>query len=323
MDSERIASAAENQGGEARTALPVKQPPKRRTNKEEIAGTALASIPLIGFVIFGLVPLILAMGMAFMRMQDFGFENAEWAGIENFKKVLTDSVFWESVVNTLWMGTSTLISQVLALIIAYFLSKPIRAKKAFRMIYFIPYVCSVVAVTLMWKYMFNTNFGIINQMLGKTGDNAIDWLGDSDFFTWAVIIMSVWSGMGYGIILYTAALTGVNQSMVEAAKIDGAGAFRTFWNVVLPSISPTSFYLLIMGIIGALQSFAVTNVLAAEGGPNGDGITVVFYLYRKMFQQTMGNPIGEASACGWILALMIMVVTAFQFWGSKKWVNYD
>lgn len=261
--------------------------------------------------------------MAFMRMQDFGFENAEWAGIENFKKVLTDSVFWESVVNTLWMGTSTLISQVLALIIAYFLSKPIRAKKAFRMIYFIPYVCSVVAVTLMWKYMFNTNFGIINQMLGKTGDNAIDWLGDSDFFTWAVIIMSVWSGMGYGIILYTAALTGVNQSMVEAAKIDGAGAFRTFWNVVLPSISPTSFYLLIMGIIGALQSFAVTNVLAAEGGPNGDGITVVFYLYRKMFQQTMGNPIGEASACGWILALMIMVVTAFQFWGSKKWVNYD
>ena len=323
MDSERIASAAENQGGEARTALPVKQPPKRRTNKEEIAGTALASIPLIGFVIFGLVPLILAMGMAFMRMQDFGFENAEWAGIENFKKVLTDSVFWESVVNTLWMGTSTLISQVLALIIAYFLSKPIRAKKAFRMIYFIPYVCSVVAVTLMWKYMFNTNFGIINQMLGKTGDNAIDWLGDSDFFTWAVIIMSVWSGMGYGIILYTAALTGVNQSMVEAAKIDGAGAFRTFWNVVLPSISPTSFYLLIMGIIGALQSFAVTNVLAAEGGPNGDGITVVFYLYRKMFQQTKGNPIGEASACGWILALMIMVVTAFQFWGSKKWVNYD
>ena len=207
MDSERIASAAENQGGEARVALPVRQPPKRRTNKEEIAGTALASIPLIGFLIFGLVPLVLAMAMAFMKMQDFGFEGAEWAGLENFKTVLTDPMFWDSVVNTLWMGTSTLISQVLALIIAYFLSKPIRAKKAFRMIYFVPYVCSVVAVTLMWKYMFNTNYGIINQMLGKTGDNAIDWLGDSDFFTWAVIIMSVWSGMGFGIILYTAALT--------------------------------------------------------------------------------------------------------------------
>ena len=225
------------------------------------------------------------------------------------------------MVNTLWMGTSTLISQVLALIIAYFLSKPIRAKKAFRMIYFVPYVCSVVAVTLMWKYMFNTNYGIINQMLGKTGDNAIDWLGDSDFFTWAVIIMSVWSGMGFGIILYTAALTGVNQSMVEAAKIDGAGAFRTFWNVVLPSISPTSFYLLVMGVIGALQSFAVTNVLATEGGPNGDGITIVFYLYRRVFSYV--GTMGEASASAWILALMIMLVTAFQFWGSKKWVNYD
>ena len=246
MDSERIASAAENQGGEARVALPVRQPPKRRTNKEEIAGTALASIPLIGFLIFGL---------------------------------------------------------------------------AFRMIYFVPYVCSVVAVTLRWKYMFNTNYGIINQMLGKTGDNAIDWLGDSDFFTWAVIIMSVWSGMGFGIILYTAALTGVNQSMVEAAKIDGAGAFRTFWNVVLPSISPTSFYLLVMGVIGALQSFAVTNVLATEGGPNGDGITIVFYLYRRVFSYV--GTMGEASASAWILALMIMLVTAFQFWGSKKWVNYD
>lgn len=104
MDSERIASAAENQGGEARVALPVRQPPKRRTNKEEIAGTALASIPLIGFLIFGLVPLVLAMAMAFMKMQDFGFEGAEWAGLENFKTVLTDPMFWDSVVNTLWMG---------------------------------------------------------------------------------------------------------------------------------------------------------------------------------------------------------------------------
>lgn len=198
-----------------------------------------------------------------MRMQDFGFENAEWAGIENFKKVLTDSVFWDSVVNTLWMGTSTLISQVLALIIAYFLSKPIPRQKSVQndLLYSLRLLGGRgdVDVEIYVQHQFRHH----QSDARKNGDNAIDWLGDSDFFTWAVIIMSVWSGMGYGIILYTAALTGVNQSMVEAAKIDGAGAFRTFWNVVLPSISPTSFYLLIMGIIGALQSFAVTNVLAA------------------------------------------------------------
>lgn len=259
--------------------------------------------------------------MAFMEMQDFGFEGATFVGMANFKEVLTDPLFWDAVGNTFLMGTSTLISLVLALIIAYFLSKPIVAKKAFRMIYFIPYVCSVVAVTLMWKYMFNTNYGIINQMLGSTGENAIDWLGDSRYFTLAVIIMSVWSGMGFGIILFTAALTGVNQSMVEASKIDGAGAFRQFWNIVLPSISPTSFYLLVMGVIGALQSFATTNVLASEGGPNGDGITIVFYLYRRIFSYV--GEMGTASASAWILALMILILTAIQFLVSKKWVNYD
>lgn len=321
MNVERTAPKAENAGGEARLSLPAKMPRRRRINKEEIAGTALASIPLIGFLIFGFIPLVLSFVMAFMKMKDFGFDGAAWNGFENFKTVLTDPMFWESVVNTLILGSSTLFSQLFALIIAYLLSKPIRAKKAFRMIYFIPYVCSVVAVTLMWKYMFNTNYGIINQMLGKTGDDAINWMGDSKYFSWAVIFMTVWSGMGYGIILYTAAFTGVNQSMVEAAKIDGAGAFRTFWNVVLPAISPTSFYLLVMGIIGALQSFATTNVLAQDGGPNGDGITVVFYLYRRIFAYV--GKMGEAAASAWILALMILAVTIFQFWGSKKWVNYE
>ena len=169
MNGEHSTYMAADSGGKAEAVLPAKRPPKRRVNKEEIAGTALASIPLIGFLIFGFLPLVLAFAMAFMEMQDFGFEGATFVGMANFKEVLTDPLFWDAVGNTFLMGTSTLISLVLALIIAYFLSKPIVAKKAFRMIYFIPYVCSVVAVTLMWKYMFNTNYGIINQMLGSTG----------------------------------------------------------------------------------------------------------------------------------------------------------
>lgn len=295
--------------------------PKKSVNKEEIAGTLLASIPIIGFLLFGLVPLVLALAMAFLHMEGFGFEGATPAYFENFITVLTDPVFVHSIGNTLRMGSSVLISQFFALFIAYFLSRSIRGKKAFRMIFFVPYVCSVVAITLMWKYMFNTNYGIINQILGKTGADAIDWLGDSKYYTWAVIIMSVWSGMGFGIVLYTAALTNVNNNMIEAAKIDGAGGARTFLSIVLPSISPTSFYLLVMGVIGALQAFAVTNVLSADGGPNGDGITIVFYLYRRVFNYN--NTMGEASASAWILSIMILIVTAIQFVVSKYWVNYD
>ena len=282
----------------------------------------MASVPLIGFFIFGFIPLMLALRMAFFSIKGYDILGGKYVGFENFEQVFTTAGFWEALRNTVRLGVSTLISQFFALIIAYFLSKNPKGKKAFRIIFFVPYVCSVVAITLMWKYMFNTNYGIINIILGRNGvENAIDWLGDSAYFSWAVIIMSVWSGMGYGIILYTAAFTNVNKSTVEAAKIDGANEWVIFWKVMLPSISATSFYLLVMGVIGALQSFAVTNVLAANGGPNGDGVTVVFWIYRRVMEYN--NQLGLASAGAWVLAMIIMVITAMQFLLSKKWVNYD
>ena len=289
--------------------------------REETVGTLLACIPLTGFIIFGLIPLIIALAMAFYDIPGLSFSGAIFTGFGNFSDVLNDPIFYASLINTVRMGSSVLISQVFALIIAYFLSRITVGKKTFRMIYFVPYVCSVVAITLMWKYMFNTNFGVINQMLGRTGDDAVDWLGDSRYYTWAVIIMSVWSGMGYGIILYTAALTNVNRSLVEAAQIDGASGTNVFFRIVLPSISPTSFYLLVMGVIGALQAFAITNVLTVNGGPNGDGITIVFYLYRKIFNYI--GQMGQASASAWILSLIIMFVTGIQFIVSKFWVKHD
>lgn len=305
--------------------IPVKQPRKKkgiRAYEEEIVGTALASIPLIGFMIFGFVPIVLAFAMAFMKMPGFSFTEGEWAGFRNFELVLTDPLFWQSVLNTLILGLSTFISQFFALGIAYLLSKDIKGRKVWRMIYFVPYVCSVVAVTLMWRYMFNPGYGIINQLLGNTdlAKGAINWLGDPNMFYVTVIIMSVWSGMGYGILLYTAALTNVNQSMIEAAKIDGAGPFRTFFRIVFPAISPTTFYLLIMGVIGLLQAFAMTNVLASGGGPNNNGVTIVFYMYRYINQYF---DMGVASASAWVLAFFIFVVSIFQFVMSKRWVSYD
>jgi len=294
----------------------------KANRKEGIAGTLMASIPVVGFVIFGLIPLIFALRMAFFDIPGYEIFGGEFVGFDNFGDVLKDSTFWEALRNTVRLGSATLISQVFALIIAYLLSKNPKGKKAFRIIFFIPYVCSVVAITLMWKNMFNTNYGIINVILGRTGEeNYIDWMGDSKYFSWAVIIMSVWSGMGYGIILYTAAFTNVNRSMIEAAKIDGANEWTIFWKITLPSISSTSFYLLVMGVIGALQSFAVTNVLAPGGGPNGDGVTLVFWLYRRVMEYN--NTLGTASAGAWILAMIIMFITVAQFVLSKKWVSYD
>ena len=299
--------------------------PKKTINvshrRDEIVGTLFASIPLIGFIIFGLIPLILALRMAFFNIRGYEILDGKYVGLSNFISVAKDSTFWEALRNTLRLGLSVLISLALSLLIAYLLNKNPKGKKAFRVIFFIPYVCSVVAITLMWQYMFNTNYGIINNLLGRTGENAIDWLGNSKYFSTAVIIMSVWSGMGYSIILYTAALTNVDKAMIEAATIDGANNAQIFFKIVFPAISGTTFYLLVMGVIGALQAFAVTNVLAPGGGPNGDGVTVVFWIYRRVIEYD--NQLGIASAGSWFLAVIIMIITVFQFIASKKWVNYD
>ena len=298
-------------------------PKKRRRpiNKEEVCGTLFASLPLVGFLIFGVIPLVLAFAMAFLEMKGFGFDGAKPAGFENFKYVLTDENFWDAIKNTLILGISTLICLVLSLIVAYLLSKDIRGRKVFRMIYFIPYVCSAVAVILMWGYIFNTEYGVLNVLLGKINEDwVLRWTDNAPDFIALVIFISVWGGMGYSIVLFTAALTNVNRSTVEAATIDGAGPFRVFWNVVFPAISPTTFFLLVTGIIGALQSFATTNILDKEGGPERCGVTIVFYLYDKIFDEMN---MGVASASAWILSLLILAITIFNFVGSKKWVSYD
>lgn len=303
------------------------KPPKkkRRINKEEIWGTSLAAIPLVGFLLFGFIPLVMALAMAFLDFsgtQGWSFEGAVWGGFSNFVYVFEDMNFWYSVANTLIFGLSTFISLVLSLAIAYLLSKEIKGKSIWRMIFFTPYVCSTVALTLMWQQMFNPSYGIINSILGNTdlANGAVNWTGQPVPFYFMVIIMTVWSGMGYGILLYTAALTNVNQSMLEAAKIDGAGSVRTFFKIVLPSISPTTFYLLIMGVIGLLQAFATTFNLGGTIAERNK-LTIVYYIYNYILANYAD--FGVAGAAAWILAILIFAVTIVQFVGSKRWVKYD
>lgn len=293
---------------------------KKKVDKEGLAGFFLSIIPVIGFVIFGLIPMILAVAMAFMDIKGFSFEGAEWAGLSNFEYVVHDDLFWKSIVNTLYLSISTFVSIIISLIIAFLLTKNIKGKKAFRTIYFIPYVCSVVAVTLIWQTIFNTRYGFANWLITALGGKSINWLGDSDWFRPVIVLIGIWSGTGYGIILYGAALTNVSSSLYEAAKVDGANAFKSFWHITIPAISPTTFYLLITGIIGALQEFARPQILSSGGGPDNTGVTVVFYLYRCIFDYF---EMGYAAATAWLLAIFIVILTVINFTVSKLWVNYD
>lgn len=288
------------------------------------SGLMMAGIPIVGFVLFGMIPLILALAMAFLYVPGKGnLTNAEFVGLENFKEVLSDHMFWQSIVNTLKMAISLPICIVIALVIAFLLTKDIKGRSFFRAVYFVPYVCCAVAVSLMWELIFNQNHGIINSWLGLTRETAIPWLTDSSTYIFCLIIIGIWSGTAYGIVLYGAALTNVNRSLYEAAKVDGANSVRCFFSITLPSVSPTSFYLLTMGLIGSLQEFTRPQMIGGGqgAGPNNDGLTIVFYIYRRAF--VYNNQMGNAAAAALILAVFILIITGINFVVSKRWVNYD
>ena len=301
----------------------------RKSNKEQIAGMLFASIPVIGFVLFGFIPLVFSLFMSFSDVPNFMIDSIQLYSIDNlfqnYISIFQDEKFYKAIVNTLYAAISLPLSMILGLFLAVLLNQKLKGSKAFRTIFFIPYVCSIVALTLMWRTLLDKNYGVINDFLNLFGVEDIAWLTDPNFFMLGMIIMITWCNTGFNLILYSAALTNISPSYYEAAEMDGAGSFRKFFKITLPLLSPTTFYLFVVGLIGALQEFtrfqainAVNSNLISPTGPNDSGLTIVFYLYNKAFGEAGG--LGEAAAVSWVLTIMTIVLTAINFLGSKKWV---
>ncbi len=299
-----------------------------RRMKNNLSCYLMCGLPILGFLIFALAPLVISLYLSFTELHNLNFNAATFNGLDNFKTLFSDPLFGKSIVNTLYAMISVPLSMVLGLLIAQVLTRDsLKGKRFFRTLFFIPYVCSTVAVTLVFKWMFNTEFGIINDLVGT----KINFFLDERLFMPVMIFITTWTGTGYYIILFQAALTNVNPSLVEAAKIDGAGPIRRFFAITVPTISPTTFYLLVMGVIGGLQSFTwfqiICDPIAASGygwGPGDSGITIVYYVYNKAFATSTGLiQGGVAAAAAWVLALGILVLTVLNFKLSKYWVHYD
>ena len=281
-------------------------------------------IPLVGFALFSFVPLLMAIATSFAETSGLSLEGAKLATdngkyflpIANFITVVSDSIFWQAMGNTFYMALQLPIGLIVSVVIAELLSKNLKGTKIFKTIFFIPYICSIVATTIMWKWVFNTNYGVINQILGT----QTAWLSDDVYYIPVIIFITVWSTIGYRVLLLTAAITNVQKSLVESAQLDGAGPISVFWHITLPAISPTLFYLLVMGLINALQEFTRSQVIDSQGGPNGVGITMVFYIYREAFSYIN---MGVANAASVILSILILVLTKISFKLSDKWVSYD
>ena len=298
---------------------------KNRLRKEEVQGMVFANIPLLGFCIFGLIPLIVSFYLSFNSFKGLRIHTAEYVGLENFKEIFKDDLFYQSLGNTAFVLLATVTALVLSVIVSALIATNVRGAKGFKAIYFVPYVCSMVAITFMWKWIYDYNYGVLNTTLMDWGwiKEPIDWLGSEDYYRTAMFILLVWSSMGFNIILLTAALLAVPRELHEAAEMDGAGEIKRFFKITLPLISPTIFYLLIIGLIGSLQEFTRFQIMTSDGGPGYQGLTVVFYLYRKLFNASGGSDLGVASAMGWIIAVLISAVTLVNFKLQRKWVNYD
>ena len=288
---------------------------KKRKKIDEITGVIFTIAPVLGIIIFTFIPLVMAVIMSFMDV-NLGFQDAQLFAIEdifnNYISVLTDPYFWNALKNNLILFIELPISIIISIIVAELLSKKVKFTKAFKVILFIPYVCSVAATTFMWNWILDSNYGMVNQVLGID----LDWFSN-EMFVWSIMIMGLWTSCGYRILLFTAAITNVNNSLKEAAKIDGANPIEVFLHVTIPAITPTIFYVLVMGLIGIFKE--CTRIQVLNGGTKCN--TIVNYIYTHGWSGT--SQMGVACAASVILALLIFGLTKLNFSLSKKWVNYD
>lgn len=287
---------------------------KRRS--DELWGTIFAGIPVLAMIVFTYVPMGMAVVLSFMESEGGSISGATFLPInrifDNYVTVLSDKYFWGSLLNNLILMLELPVSIILSVLIAELLTKKVRGTKFFKVLLFVPYVCSVTATTFMWNWLLNSQYGLVNKILGA----SIDWFSP-DNFIWSIMIMGLWSTCGYRILLFTAALTNVNGTLKEAASIDGANKLQIFTHVTLPAITPTIFYVLVMGTIGVLQSFTRIQVLDPQGQKC---LTAVFYIYKESIA---GSRYGVGCAASIVLALIVAGLTKLNFTLSKKWVNYD
>lgn len=277
---------------------------------------------LVGFFIFTAGPMIYSLYMSFTDFSGLGAAN--WVGIENYKKILTeDPLFWQSLWNTLFY---TIIGVPLGLVVGYMLAVLLNAKVkfmgTFRTLFYLPSLVPTVASSLLWILIFQPDFGIANAILSFLHLPTSDWLLSEAMVKPALIIMSLW-GAGGGMVIYLAGLQSVPVSLYEAAELDGAGKLRKFWHVTVPMTSNVIFFNLIMGLIGSFQVFTQAYVVSSgNGGPNYKSLFYVFYLYQDAFKFFK---MGYASALAWILFIIILIFTVIQFkvFGKKVYYEFD
>ncbi len=284
--------------------------------RRNIEGYLFISPWIIGFVVFTAGALLGSFSISLTKWNIVG--TPEIVGLANYQKMVEDRFFWQSIKVTLYYLLNVPLNVVLGLLLALLLNQKVKGLSVFRTIFFLPSVASGVAVSLLWMWIFNPRFGIINVLLKKIGIIGPFWLGSEAWAIPALIIMSIW-GVGGGMLIYLGALQGIPTAFYEAATLDGAGAWKKLLHITVPMITPVLLLNLVMGVIVSFQVFTQAYVMT-DGGPNYATLFYVMYLYQQAF---VWFNMGYASALSWVLFLIILVFTVIILKTSSSWVYYE
>ncbi len=273
---------------------------------------------IVGFLVFTALAVCVAFGLA-MTEWDL-LVPPRFNGLANYQKLLTnDPVFRQVMGNTAFFVLGVVpLDVVCSLGLALLLNRPIRGMALYRAVYFVPVVTSLIAVSIVWQWLYHSDVGLINYFLTDVGLPKVNWLGSTEWAMPAIIFMSTWKAMGYYAVIFLAGLQGVPEHLHEAAQIDGASAWQRFWKITLPLLSPTMFFVLVISIIRSFQVFDQALIMT-RGGPANATMTIVYFVYNNAF---VWFRMGYAAAACWLLFIVIFAVTAIQARLQKRWVHY-
>lgn len=293
----------------------------RREKSEFLWGWLFLLPTMTGLIILNIIPIFQTIYQSFFKTGAFGKGNV-FIGLGNYSKLLKDGTVWQALWNTFkYALVEVPFSIAIALVLAVILNGKIKGRSIWRTIYFLPMVAAPAAVAMVWRWLYNSEFGLINHLLNRIGFSSVNWISDPGIAYISVAIVGIWSVIGYNMVLFFAGLQEIPRDYYEAAEIDGAGGVKQFFYITLPLISPTMFFVTVTRVIGAMQVFDSIYMMMEKSNPALVKTQSLVYLFYK-YSFVEGNK-GYGSAIVMLLLLVILLITVIQLLCQKKWVNYN
>ena len=294
------------------------KPARTSREKSEFMWGWMFILPtIIGLIVLNIIPIFQTIYQSFFKTGDFGRGNI-FVGVENYVKVFGDSEVWQSLINTFkYAIVEVPFSIAIALVLAVLLNRKMKGRSAYRTIIFLPMVAAPAAVAMVWRWLFNSDFGLLNNVFNLN----VKWVSDPKIAVYSIAVIGVWSILGYNMVLFLSGLQEIPHDYYEAAQIDGATGVKSFFHITIPLLSPTIFFVLVTRVIGSLQVFDLMYMVMDKSNPALEKTQSLVYLFYKY--AFINKNMGYGSAIVVLLLVITMIITVFQMIGQKKWVFYN